>query len=90
MSTFKPAAITLIMALVLMLAPVALGAQDTVNINSADEKELTSLPGIGPALAERIIEHRERFPFESTKDIKQVSGIGEKTYQDIEDMIAVE
>ncbi len=90
MSTFKPAAITLIMVLVLMLAPVTSSAQDTVNINSADSKELTSLPGIGPALAERIIEHRERFPFESTEDIMQVSGIGEKTYQDIEEMIAVE
>lgn len=45
-----------------------------VNINSGSAEELDSLPGIGPALAQKIIESR---PFESISDLDDVSGIGE-------------
>lgn len=45
----------------------------TVDINRANVEELTSIPGIGPALAERIIAAR---PFDSIDDLKRVSGIG--------------
>lgn len=49
----------------------------TVNVNTADAGVLESLPGIGPALAQRIIDHREQFgPFGSLKDLDAVSGIG--------------
>ena len=82
--------VILIFALTLFLAPVSSMAEDLVNINTADGEELQSLQGIGPALSERIIEHRERFPFEDKEDIMQVSGIGESIYDNIKEMIVVD
>ncbi len=61
-----------------------------ININTADQSEIESLPGIGPALAGRIIQYREENgPYRVPEDIKNVSGIGEKRYQEIEDKITV-
>lgn len=48
-----------------------------VDINTATEKELTTVPGIGHVIAARIIAAR---PFHSANDLKRVSGIGEKKY----------
>ncbi len=78
------------LALMLCMAPVAAVSGSQVNINTADAEELISLPGIGPALAERIIEHRADFPFEAKEDIKQVSGIGDARYEEIKNLIAIE
>lgn len=61
-----------------------------VNINRAGISELESLPGLGPALAERIIKYRENKGFfASEEEIKNVSGIGEKKYAQIKDRITV-
>jgi len=61
-----------------------------ININTADEKLLDSLPGIGPTLAARIVEYRQtKGPFKTIEEIKNVSGIGEKKFADIKDMITV-
>lgn len=79
-----------ILALFLFLAPTVALADSAVNINTAPTEELQSLSGIGPALAERIIEHREEFSFESIEDIMQVSGIGETKFNEIKDNITVE
>jgi len=49
----------------------------TIDINTATEKELTTVPGIGHVIAGRIIAAR---PFRSADDLKRVSGIGEKKY----------
>lgn len=49
-----------------------------VNLNSASISELESLPGIGPAMARRIIEARVRRPFTCAEDLLNVKGIGEK------------
>ncbi len=81
--------VALVMMLVLFLAPVSISAQDKVNINTASAEELSTLQGIGPSLADRIIEHRERFPFESPEDIIQVQGIGQATLDNISDSISV-
>ncbi|EFK09235.1 conserved hypothetical protein, partial [delta proteobacterium NaphS2] len=52
---------------------------------------LSSLPGIGPAIAERIIEYREKNKsFKKIEDIMDIKGIGEKTFQKIKDLITVE
>ena len=51
-----------------------------IDINTATEKELTSVPGIGHVMAARIIAAR---PFRSADDLKRVSGIGEKKYAQI-------
>lgn len=51
-----------------------------VEANQADAHEFELLPGIGPKLAERIVEHRnENGPFTSIDDLGGVPGIGEKT-----------
>jgi len=62
-----------------------------VNINTADLAQLDTLPGVGPAYAQRIIQYREiNGPFKSIEDIKQVSGIGDKRFEDLKDMIVVQ
>lgn len=62
-----------------------------ININTATAAELESLPRIGPALAERIIEYREaNGPFASIEEIMNVKGIGPATFEQIKDMITVE
>lgn len=61
-----------------------------VNINTAGEEELSSLPGLGPVLAGRIIEYREENGFfSSISDIMDVSGIGEAKYLAIRELICV-
>lgn len=60
-----------------------------VNINTADEKSLEELPGIGPALAKRIIEYRMQKPFSSVDELKNVSGIGDKKFEQMKDKVAL-
>lgn len=61
-----------------------------VNINTASQEELESLPGIGPALAKQIIAYRTvNGPFKSIEDILDVPGIGPKTFEKIKDLITV-
>lgn len=61
-----------------------------VNINTATEAELEALPGIGPSLAARIVEHREsNGPFEAVEDILNVTGIGDAKLEAIRELITV-
>jgi len=65
-------------------------ASGQVNINTADLSQLDTLPGIGPSLAQRIIQYREtNGPFKTIEDIKNVSGIGDKKFEDLKDKITV-
>ncbi len=64
--------------------------ENLVNINTADIIKLTTLSGIGETRAKAIIAYREENgDFKSKEDIKNVSGIGESTYSNIEKMITV-
>jgi competence protein ComEA len=59
-----------------------------VNINTADAATLESLPGIGPSLAQRIIDYRQAHgPFAQIEDIEEVSGIGPARFAQIQDLI---
>jgi len=62
-----------------------------ININTANANMLQTLPGIGPVLSERIIEYRNQNGlFGVIDDIKDVSGIAEKKFEGIKDLICVQ
>lgn len=65
-------------------------ADGKININEADEKKLTELPGIGPAMAKTIIEYRdEHGAFSSEEELQEVKGIGPAKYDKVKDSICV-
>ena len=92
--TNKAAALGLVAAL-LVLSLAGAYAQTSpskakVNINTAGQAELESLPRIGPKVAQRIIEYRnQNGGFKKVEDIMKVKGIGEKTFDRIKDLITV-
>lgn len=65
-------------------------SQGKINLNKADENELQNLPGIGPAKAAAIIEYRNTSgPFKAVDDLKNISGIGDKTFEKLKDLVVV-
>jgi len=66
------------------------GGDGRININLASQSELTDLPGIGSVLASRIVDYRRQHgDFQRIEDIRNVSGIGEKRFEAIQDKITV-
>ena len=66
------------------------GLSGLININTADSTTLQTLTGIGPSTAENILDYRQSSgPFRSIEQIKEVSGIGEKTYEKFKDKICI-
>jgi competence protein ComEA len=65
-------------------------AQGLVNINTADAAALETLPRVGPAMAARIIDWREaNGPFTAVEDLMNVSGIGDRTFEGLKDLVTV-
>ncbi|MCH9650757.1 MAG: helix-hairpin-helix domain-containing protein [Deltaproteobacteria bacterium] len=78
LKTFTAAALAFAL---LMIAVPSFAANDQVNINQAGADELSLLPRVGPAIAERIVDFRkENGPFKTLEDLMLVRGIGEKTF----------
>jgi competence protein ComEA len=73
--------------------PEATGGAATggrVNLNTATAAELEELPGVGPVLAQRIIAYREKNGgFRSVEELKEVPGIGEATFAELEPRVTV-
>jgi len=68
----------------------AAAADGRVNLNTADRTGLQTLPRVGPAMAERIIAWRERNGgFRVAEDLMQVTGIGEKTFEAMRELVSV-
>ena len=90
-------ACVLVMCLGLALSSVSVLAQksgpaatEKVNLNTATVEQLKSLPGIGPAMAKLIIEHRTKAgKFTRIEEIMNIKGIGEKKFQKIKDRLTV-
>ncbi len=62
-----------------------------ININEADSSGLQKLPGVGEAKAQAIIDYREtEGPFAAAEELKNVSGIGDKTFEKLEPLITVQ
>lgn len=84
-----------VMLMVLALGMQVMAAQNAsksnlVNINTADKAGLTRLPRVGEKIAQRIIDYRKKNgKFKKPADIMKVKGIGEKTFENMKDMITV-
>lgn len=64
--------------------------KNLININTAGVDQLVKLPRVGPKIAQRIIDYREKHgKFKKLEDLMKVSGIGEKTFKGFEDMIKI-
>jgi len=84
---FVATGLALAMAALLVSAPAIAAGKPApaakVNINTATVEQLTTLPGVGPRLAARVIEYRQKTPFRSTQELMNVKGIGEKNFAKI-------
>ena len=65
--------------------------ENPLNLNTATQAQLELLPGIGPALAQAILDYRAEFgPFTAPEQLMEVPGIGEKRFAAVEQLIKVE
>lgn len=66
------------------------GPGGKVNLNTASLAQLDTLPGVGPVLAQRILDHRQQHGgFRSVSDLRQVGGIGDTRYEQLKDLVTV-
>jgi competence protein ComEA len=81
--------VSVLLVAIFVFVPL-LHAVDKVDINTATEKELAKLPGIGAAIAKRIVEYRNAHGgFKSIDELKKVKGIGDKKFEAIKDRVTV-
>lgn len=93
MSRFVPVLVALVLVLAYRpsagAAPRQAQLSGVVNINTADEDQLTQLPGIGEKKARLIIAERQKRKFASTDQLMRVKGIGLRTYRRLKPHLAV-
>jgi comEA protein len=96
MKSFKVVALVTALVVSLTLLPLiaqqagAKGGEQKININTASLDELQKLPRVGPQVAQRIIDYRkEHGNFRKIEEIMKVRGIGERTFNQLKDLITV-
>ena len=95
--TFATVIVSLLFSLALVSVRLSAAAsisrpqgEERIDVNSASVEELQRLPGVGPALASRIVEHRRRHgPFKRPQDVIIVRGMSAKLYRRIANLIRV-
>ncbi|HEV7758281.1 MAG TPA: ComEA family DNA-binding protein, partial [Acidimicrobiales bacterium] len=66
------------------------GDEAVVNLNTATVDQLDALPGIGPAIAQAVVDYRDRNgPFASVDQLLEVRGIGEAKLEDLRERVTV-
>jgi competence protein ComEA len=91
---FVATGLALAMAALLVSGPAMAAGKPApaakVNINTASVEQLTTLPGVGPKLAARIVEYRQKSgTFRSPQELMNVKGVGEKNFAKIEAWLTV-
>jgi competence protein ComEA len=91
---FVATGLALVMAALLASGPALAAGKPAptakVNLNTASVEQLTTLPGVGPKLAARIIEYRQKSgSFRSPQELMNVKGVGEKNFARIEAWLTV-
>jgi competence ComEA-like helix-hairpin-helix protein len=81
---------SLLFAVLICSSPLQAADNGKVNINADPVEVLVELDGIGETLAQRIIAYRDKNPFDSKKEIMEVKGIGQATFEDIKEDITIE
>lgn len=64
-------------------------APKLISINSASLEELDELKGVGPSIAQRIIDYRNQQPFKTLEELKNVKGIGDRMFEKIKGQITL-
>ena len=71
-------------------AAVTATAAAPVNLNTATVEQLATIPGVGPKMAERIVDYRQKNGgFKKVEDLMNVSGVGEKSFLKMKPLITV-
>jgi competence protein ComEA len=70
-------------------ALVAPQLEGQININTATQEQLELLPGIGPAMAKKIVDYRAAKPFAEPLQLVRIKGIGRKTFDSLKPMVTV-
>jgi comEA protein len=71
-------------------ATVTATATAPVNLNTATAEQLATIPGVGPRMAERIVDYRQKNGgFKKVEDLMNVSGVGEKSFLKMKPLITV-
>ena len=84
-------AILLAIAIPATYADTASAAAGVVNINSADASQLAMLPRVGQKAAQRVVDYRtEHGPFQTTSDLMQVKGFGQKSFDRLSQYLTTE